>query len=366
MNSKQRVLNALRRTALPDRVPLQFDLCQSLLEAFSARYGLPMRLAPSYFEDLSYRISCNELRTAMGSDVVVVGGGLPEGYAHLTTPDGAYVNEFGLKMRQGPLYAEVVEAPLVNVTSADEVSRFPFPDPLADGRFDEARRVIDAYRDDFFIVGDLELTVFALARHMVGMEKLLMDMALGEAYVDALFDRVMAFSAAVGKKLIELGVDAIWTGDDIGGQNAMLISPRMWRRYFKPRYAELIAEFKAANPEVLMVYHSDGVVAPVLDELIEIGVEVFNPVQPNVPGHDSQALKSRFGDRLSFWGAIDQQQLLPQGTPEQIAADVEAKIEILGAGGGYLCSPAHIIQSDVSMANVEAFITAVKEHGVYA
>jgi len=93
---------------------------------------------------------------------------------------------------------------------------------------------------------------------------------------------------------------------------------------------------------------------------------VFNPVQPNVPGHDPQELKDRFGDRLSFWGAIDQQQLLPFGTSDEIETEVRAKIEVLGRGGGYMCSPAHIVQADTSMENVEAMIAAVRQHGAYA
>ena len=122
---------------------------------------------------------------------------------------------------------------------------------------------------------------------------------------------------------------------------------------------------QAINPDVVIMQHCDGAVAPILGEWIEVGLEVFNPVQPNVPGHEPQDLKSQFGDRLSFWGAIDQQNLLPFGTPEQIEADVAEKIQILGAGGGYMCSPAHIIQSDTSMASVEAFIAAAKKHGAY-
>ncbi len=365
MNSKERVLTALRRSGIPDRVPLQFDLCRDLLEKFSKRCGIPLHYSPSYYEDLMYRISGNELRTAMGSDVVVVGGGLPAGYQHRKTDDGAIINEFGMKMRQGLLYMEVIQEPFANVSSEDEVRNFPFPDPLAAGRFGEAKRYIDRYKDEFFIVGDLELSMFEMAWHMVGLEKFLVDMSMGEPYVSVLFDRVLEFTIGVGKKLVELGVDAVWTGDDIGAQNAMMISPKMWRKYFKPRHAELFQELKRANPGVLVTYHSDGVVAPVLDELIEIGMDVFNPVQPNVPGHDPKDLKAKFGDRVAFWGAIDQQQLLPKGTPEQIEADVADKIRVLGEGGGYLCSPAHIIQSDVSVENVEAFIAAVKKHGVY-
>jgi len=139
----------------------------------------------------------------------------------------------------------------------------------------------------------------------------------------------------------------------------------MWRNLFKPRHAEVFQELKSVNPDVMIMYHTDGAVAPILEDLVEIGVDVFNPVQPNVPGHEPDALKSRLGDKLSFWGAIDQQYLLPQGTPEEIETNVAEKIRVLGAGGGYMCSPAHIVQSDVSMENVEAFIAAVKKHGVY-
>jgi uroporphyrinogen decarboxylase len=365
MNSKQRVLTALRRTGAPDRVPLQFDFSRKLLEDFSARLNIPLRYSMSYYEDLRYRISGNEIRTALGSDAVVVGAGLPAGYTPQMTEDGAMINEFGMKMRQGALYMEVIEEPLKDVTSEDAVRRFPFPDPLAAGRFDDAQQTIARYQNDYCIIGDLELSMFEMAWHMVGLEKFLLDMASDEPYVSLLFDRVLEFTIGVGKKLVELGVDIVWTGDDIGSQNAMMISPRMWRSIFKPRQAELIRELKAINPKVLVAYHSDGVVAPVLDDLIEIGVDVFNPVQPNVPGHDARELKAKFGDRIAFWGGIDQQQLLPYGTPEEIEKDVADKIQALGQGGGYLCAPAHILQADVSMENVEVFIAAVKKHGVY-
>jgi uroporphyrinogen decarboxylase len=130
--------------------------------------------------------------------------------------------------------------------------------------------------------------------------------------------------------------------------------------------AEGFRQFRAVNPDVVVMYHCDGAIAPILDDLIEIGLDVFNPVQPNVPGHEPHELKARFGDRLSLWGAIDQQQLLPLGSPEEIDADVKAKIEALGSGGGYMVAPAHILQGDTPLENVEAFIEAVRRHGAYA
>jgi uroporphyrinogen decarboxylase len=367
MNSRERVHAALTRRALPDRVPLQFDLSRSLLDRFGEKYGVPVHYTIAYYEDVTYRLSGNELRVAMGSDCVVVGAGLPRGYRHPVDENGYLINEFKMKLRQGPLYMEVVPpAPMSHFETPEDVAAFEFPDPLADGRLDDAEMYIHKYQGEYFIIGDMELTMFDMMHLSVGMEKLLMDMALGKPYVEPLIQRLKEFSLAIGKKLVSMGVDGIWAGDDFGAQNGMLISPGMWRTYFKEAYREIYAELKAINPDVVIMQHCDGAVAPILGDWIDVGMEVFNPVQPNVPGHEPEDLKSKFGDRLSFWGAIDQQKLLPFGTPEEIEADVKAKIEVLGRGGGYMIAPAHIIQADAPMENVEVFIQAVKKHGVYA
>jgi uroporphyrinogen decarboxylase len=366
MNSRERVLTALKRQGLPDRVPVQFDLCRSLLDKFGAKYGILVHYTTAYYEDVTYRLSGNELRVAMGSDCVVVGASLPRGYEHPVDADGCVMNEFKMKLRQGPIYMEVVPpAPMSHFETPQGVEAFDFPDPLAEGRFDDAEMYIDKYRGEYFIVGDMELTMFDMMHLAVGMEKLLMDMALEKPYIEPLIHKMKDFSLAIGKRLVSLGVDGIWAGDDFGGQGGMLISPQMWRKYFKEPYRQIYAELKAINPDVVIMQHCDGAVAPILGEWIEVGLEVFNPVQPNVPGHEPEDLKSNFGDKLSFWGAIDQQYLLPNGTYAEIEADVAEKIRVLGKGGGYMCSPAHIIQADTSMDNVEAFVAAVQKHGVY-
>ncbi len=363
MNSKERALAALTRKGLLDRVPLQFDLSRSLADRFCAKYGIAPHYTTSYYEDVTYRLSNNALRVAMGSDCVIVGASLPRGYQHPTDENGYVTNEFGMKMRQGPVYMDVVVHPLAAVQTAEEIAAFPFPDPLADGRYDDAARDIAAYKDDYFIVGDMELTMFDMMQQLVGLEKLLVDMAQAAPYLEPLMDKCKDFALAVGKKLVAMGVDGVWAGDDFGAQNGMLISPRMWRRYFKERYRQVYADLKAVNPAVIICQHCDGAVAPILGEWIDVGLEVFNPVQPNVPGHEPEDLKSKFGDRMSFWGAIDQQKLLPFGTPAEIEADIRAKIAVLGRGGGYMVAPAHIIQGDTPLENVEAFIAAVKKHG---
>lgn len=364
MNSKERVRRALTRSGLPDRVPIQFDLCAGLQEVFSGRYGLSLDYSPAYYEDLKYRISANELRTRMGSDVVVVGAGLAEGFELVEDPDGLLTNEFGMKMRQGPLYMEVVASPLRGATPED-VAAYTFPDPHDLARYLRAEQDIARFGDDYFVIGDCELTIFELSWHLVGMEQYMLDLAMGADYIEQLLEKAHHWSLGVAQELARRGVDAIWFGDDFGSQTGLMMSPRMWRRVFKPLYADIFAAAKAENPDLLIIFHSDGAVAELLPDLIEIGLDVFNPVQPGVPGHDPRTLKDRFGDQLSFFGAIDQQHLLPHGTPEEIEADVREKIAILGEGGGYMIAPAHIIQADTPPEHVVAFIDAALKHGTY-
>ena len=138
-------------------------------------------------------MSNNDLRVAMGSDCVVVGAGLPRGYQHPADENGCITNEFGMKMRQGPVYMDVVVHPLANVQTAEEIAAFPFPDPLAEGRYDDAALYIAKYKHDYFIVGDMELTMFDMMQQLVGLEKLLVDMAQGRRVHRAADGQVQGF-----------------------------------------------------------------------------------------------------------------------------------------------------------------------------
>lgn len=364
MNSKERVRLALDRET-PDRVPVQFDLCTELLEFFSDRLGMPLEYTESYYEDLKYRISANKLRTALGSDCIVVGGELPEGYQLKKLENGHIINEFGMEMRQGPLYMEVVDAPLSDIETVEEAEGYDFPNPHAPGRFKRAEADIHEFGDEYYVIGDCELTMFELSWHLVGMEKFLRDLSLKKDYTEVLLEKSINWTEGIATELTKLGVDALWFGDDVGAQNGLLISPQLWRDTFKSKYRTLFKKLKEIDQELTIIFHSDGAVAPLIGDLVEIGVDVFNPVQPGVPGHEPRELKDQFGQEISFFGSIDQQKLLPNGAPEEIKRDVRSKIEILGEGGGFMIAPAHIIQSDTPPENVETFIEAAKEYGQY-
>jgi uroporphyrinogen decarboxylase len=364
MSGRERVLKALGKIeGLPDRVPLQFDLCRSLTEEFGRRLGMTPEYALSYYEDLTYRISANAIRTALGSDCVVVGATVPRGFAAAPAGDGVTINEFGMWMKPTALYMEVVKCPLASADSEADLDAYTLPDPYAPGRLDAARRDIERFEKDFFVIGDVELSLFELAWHLVGMEKYLIDFSLEKPWIEKLNDRVEQWTTALALQLISLGVDAIWLGEDLGTQTSMLISPDMWRERLKPRYARIIARLKRANPRLLVAFHSDGAVAPLIDDFIELGVDIYNPVQPNVPGSEARELQDRYGGRIAFFGGIDQQVLLPSGDLEAIRREVKTRARIMGERGGYLMAPAHIIQADVAPETVLGLCDAVKSLG---
>ena len=170
MNSRERVLKAFRRMeGLPDRVPVQFDLCRQHLEYFGKKLNIPVHVTDNLYEDVTYRISGNEIRTAMGSDAVIVGASVSDEFA-------TWLNEYKMRMQQGSLYVEVVEYPLANAQTAEDIKNYQFPDPDAPGRYRDAEALIKKYKDDYFIIGDIEVTLFSLAHQLAGFEKILMSM----------------------------------------------------------------------------------------------------------------------------------------------------------------------------------------------
>jgi uroporphyrinogen decarboxylase len=364
MNARERVLKTFGRIpGKADRVPVQFEMCRQLTDHFSNELGIPAHYTDNLYEDVTYRISANELRTAMGCDVVVTGASVSDNYEIVKNEKGEWTNEYQMKMRQGAIYVEVAGYPLAHAQTKADIDNFEFPDPDAPGRYRDAEALVKKYHDNYLVIGDIEVTVFSLAHQLAGLEKLLVDMLMEAGYVIPLFRACAEFQTEVGLRLIDRGVDAIWFGDDFGTQQSLIMDQGTFRAQLKPIYTEMIQRFKARKPDIIPILHCDGAVSELLKDIHEIGFEVFNPVQPGVPGHHPRDLKKGFGDLFSFWGAVDQQDLLPNGTDEELERDIIEKINILGEGGGYMISPAHIIQNDVSPERVLKFIELCYKHG---
>jgi uroporphyrinogen-III decarboxylase len=186
---------------------------------------------------------------------------------------------------------------------------------------------------------------------------MLLDMVVDPDLANHLFDIPFQYHLTAAKKLVELGVDMVWTGDDMGAQHQMMISPRMWRTYFKPRMAAFISELKALNPDVKVAYHTDGNVEPIIPELIEIGLDVLNPVQP--ASMDPAKIKKLYGKQLSFWGTIDEQRTLPFGTQENVANEIRQRLATVGYDGGLILAPTHHVQLDTPLENFWAMVNTI-------
>jgi uroporphyrinogen decarboxylase len=365
MNSKGRALAALRGQA-PDRVPVWVTVVADLADRLAQVTGIPADPLDAY---LTNRISHAALLTSLGNDVVGIGSTAPTDHPTRSRHDGLLEDEWGLVYRRVPhrfgTYLEVVGRPLAGIASVRDLARYCLPDLGAPGRFDAARDQAARYGQTHALLGVVECTVFEMAWNLVGLEQFLVDMALGKDYVGPLLDEVADYSIGIGLALIEIGADALLTGDDLGMEIGPMISPRMWRRWLKPRLRRVLEAYRADRPDVVLAYHTCGSVLPFIDELIEVGVQVLNPVQVTARGMDAGWLKGTYGRRLAFCGGVDQRQVLPHGTPADVEEEVRQRIGELGPGGGYILAPTHDVQADTPVENVLAVFVAARRWGAY-
>jgi uroporphyrinogen decarboxylase len=276
------------------------------------------------------------------------------------------VNEWGTAYVVGsnPAYDHYV-APLVGPRSLDEIERYPFPDVTAGYRHAHLDAAVkSAHEQDLAADGRMPTTIFEVAWQIRGWAELLTDFLTGEDLAACLLDRITELSVFRAKRFARAGVDMIHVGDDVGMEDRMLMSPATWRKWLKPRLAKVLAAARTVKPDVLFSYHSDGYVEPIIGDLIEIGVNVLNPVQPECM--DPAKLKREYGDRLAFWGTLGIQHTLPFGTPADVEAEVRERIETVGKGGGLYLSPTHVIAPEVPHENIRAFVEAAKKYGGYA
>ena len=253
---------------------------------------------------------------------------------------------------------------IVNTNSLEEIEQFPLPDFDAEYRYahlDEEVRSIR--RRDLASVAFMAMTIFETAWQIRGLDTLVTDMITDEDRAGCLLDRITQLSAFRARRFATAGVDVIHIGDDVGMQDRMFISPATWRKWLKPRLAQVIDAAREVNPDVVFFYHSDGFVEPIIPELIEIGVNALNPVQPECMA--PAVIKERYGDRLAFWGTVGIQDTLPFGTPEDVEAEVKLRIETVGQGGGLYLSPTHVIAPEVPYENLFALVEAAKKYGQY-
>ncbi|HSV30448.1 MAG TPA: uroporphyrinogen decarboxylase family protein [Atribacteraceae bacterium] len=234
-------------------------------------------------------------------------------------------------------------------------SSFSFPDPGDPILYRDAEKITEQMRQEYFILGSQGWVLMERAWLLRGFENFMTDIAENRSALEILLDRITECQIEVTKNLIKLGVDGIYTGDDYGTQRGLLLSPALWRSLLKPRLAAIWKIAKQAGLPVF--HHSCGNVFAILDDLLEIGLDVLLPVQPQAM--DIRVLQEQFGSRLSFMGGLSTQETLPFGTPKQVREETGRLIDILGKHHGYIVSASHEIGSDCSIANLTAFLEEI-------
>ena len=260
-------------------------------------------------------------------------------------------------------YYESVHHPLAHARTVTQIEDYPWPraDWLSVDHLPDAISQINRAERRAVVWATGEFLDIACG--LRGLEQFLVDMIECPEIADSILARVVGLCREVTMRAVEQadgGIDIIWSGGDVGMQTGMLFSPDLWRRQIKPFHKRLIDPFKKMGLKIR--YHTDGSVVPIIPDLIDMGLDLLDPIQPNTPGMDPENLNWRFGGKLSFYGGVDTQRLLPYGTPQEVEQEVLHLIEVLGAHGGYVVAACNAVQADVPIENILTLYRTAREY----
>ena len=365
LSSRERVLCALNHEE-PDRVPIFFGasgattLLAPAYDRLKAYLGLKSE-TQVFWRALQYALLDEEVMQRFGADGRILLSGPAPSTLERDLPDGSFFDSWGIHWRRSPgcPYYEIAEPPLAHARLED-IASYPWPDLAHPGRFIGLKGQARAIQEEGCAVVALSgVSPFEYCYMLRGVERWFTDLAADPEFATALMSQVTQLQKAAAARLLEEAgeyIDVVVMGDDLGSQNAPLLSPGMYRCLIKPFHADLIETIKARSGAKVF-YHSDGAIYPLLGDLVEIGVDLLNPVQVSARWMgDTARLKKEFGSRLSFCGAIDTQEVLPHGSPADVRREVRRRIQDLAPGGGYILAAVHCIQPDVPPENVVAML----------
>jgi uroporphyrinogen decarboxylase len=247
---------------------------------------------------------------------------------------------------------------------AKDVYEYPFPDVGAAYRYEHLPEVIEKIKEEGLpAVSGYECGSFEHLWALRGMDNFLIDLLDETEFLTPLIEKVSDLKAQIAAGYAKAGVDIVWTGDDLGSEISLLMSPELWRKHLKSCVRKIVKSAKEANADVLVAFHSDGYIEPIIPDLIEVGIDILQAVQPECM--DVAELKMKYGDKLSFWGTMGTQSTMAFGTPEDVKMVVKERITTVGKGGGLCLGPSHTLESPTSWENIVAFFEAVDTFGEY-
>lgn len=382
MTSRERVLTAIHHEQ-PDRVPLVIGVSNATgikMKPYRGIKNLAEIDAPDNFlyewPELGTAEIDEETMRRLHSDVRGVLDLEPETVRKRNrerAPHSNCIDSWGggqVEVRPGDWYPGV--HPLSEARTVKDLDAYQgWPDMSDPTRISHVRRTAKqlAKENEFAIMATPWLLFpFERAHAMQGLETFLLNMAMNPDFARALLERIAAYCKQLMEIFLEeLGdnVDIIKIGDDLGTEKSLLISPKMYREILKPIHADFISTIKERT-KAKIFFHTDGDVAPLIEDFIEIGVDILNPIQTSAGSmSDLPSLKKRFGSNIVFCGGIDTRRILPFGTVDEVRQEVRRVMQILGPGGGCMIAAVHTVMDDVPPENVLAMVDAVEEFGRY-
>ncbi|MCL1856893.1 MAG: hypothetical protein FWF84_04535 [Kiritimatiellaeota bacterium] len=347
---RENLLRTLRRQGF-DWVPVdQNSFCPDQVEAFKKRFGHD-RIA-EHFENPTRGAWMRERATFTDPKAL---------YPREELPEDIGFNGFGVghSRRPGCFHMTRMHHPLKGDATVSEIANHPFP--VIEASQEEIDAMVRGIQEQgFAATASMACSVWETAWYMRSMEDLMVDMLTDDERGSVLLDRVTAFSCERARMYAKARVDVLMTGDDIGMQSTPMMDPELWRRWLKPRFAKVIAAAREAKPDILVWYHSCGYVLPFIGDLLEVGVDILNPIQPECM--DLADIHAQYGGRLSYWSTIGTQKVLPFGTPEEVRSTVRRNIDICGKDGGIVIGPTHMVEPEVPWENLEAMRLAAKDY----
>jgi uroporphyrinogen decarboxylase len=280
-----------------------------------------------------------------------------------------FVDAWGIKWGKSPYYYDMIAHPLENL-SIDDLDEFTWPDPKDPTRYEGLREEVKSVyeRTDYALVADpIFGGIFECAWWLRGFEKFNVDMYKNPDFAEALLDKVLALYMEFYRRYLdEVGdyVQVVELGDDVGAQNGPIMSPGLLRKYIKPRWKKLY-DLIHSKTKAKIFHHSCGSIYPFITDLIEVGVDILNPLQPLAANMEIGRIKEQFGDKLTLHGGVDIQRVLPLGTPTDVVEEVKRVIRLAAKNGGYILAGAHNIQADTPAANAIALLEAARKLGNY-
>jgi uroporphyrinogen decarboxylase len=359
MDSRTRVRGAAAHEET-DRIPLDYWSREDVTARLCAFLGLAD--AETLYRRLGIdirHVAIDEHHEAFDDRVNCTLGGFSEcaGGRFIMHGDGSFEDAWGIVRRLGAdqLYDQWVSGPFAASTDLDS---FPWAGGDIYDPVEVVRERAALHGGRFALLGSLNLP-FKMAWHMRGLENFLCDMVLDPPFARELLQRIAIYELQKGIRFIRAGVDVVGIYGDIAMQDRMLVSLPAWRALEKPILASMISNFREENPDILVLFHSDGNTMEVLPDLIEIGVDIVNPIQPECM--DPALVKRMFGKRITMHGTISIQRTLPFGSVEEVRREVRERIRTCGQGGGLILCPSNLLQNDIPLQNIIALYDLVLE-----